>query len=105
MWFLQARCGLLFTIINHNHNQNNKAPISTFFSIDAHFSHVHVDLFGSLPLSLSQRYLLTYVDRYNRWPVAIPIPDITAETVVNAFLLVWAAVACERSPTTQQRTA
>ncbi len=20
MWFLQARCGLLFTIINHNHN-------------------------------------------------------------------------------------
>ncbi len=21
MWFLQARCGLLFTIINHNHNQ------------------------------------------------------------------------------------
>ncbi len=21
MWFLQARCGLLFTIINHNHNR------------------------------------------------------------------------------------
>ncbi len=21
MWFLQTRCGLLFTIINHNHNQ------------------------------------------------------------------------------------
>ncbi len=23
MWFLQARCGLLFTIINHNHNHNH----------------------------------------------------------------------------------
>ncbi len=22
MWFLQARCGLLFTIINHNHTQS-----------------------------------------------------------------------------------
>ncbi len=86
-------------------HKHTKAPISTRSPPDAHFSHVHVDLVGSLPLSLSQRYLLTYVDRYTRWPVAIPIPDITAETVVNAFLLVWAAVACERPLTTQQRTA
>ncbi len=23
MWFLQSRCGLIFTIINHNHNQKS----------------------------------------------------------------------------------
>ncbi len=28
MWFLQARCGLLFTIINHNHNKFNRLPLS-----------------------------------------------------------------------------
>ncbi len=80
-------------------HKHTKAPISP------PFSHVHVELVGPLPLSRGDRYLLTSVDRDTRGPVAIPIPDITPETVVNAFLLVWAAVACERPLTTQQRTA
>ncbi len=72
-------------------HKHTKAPTSTFSLPDARFSHVHVDLVGPLPLSLDQRYLRTYVDRYTRWPEAIPIPDITAETVVHAFLLHWVA--------------
>ncbi len=72
-------------------HKHTKAPISTFSLPDARFSHAHVDLFGPLTLSHGKRYLLACVDRYTRWPVAIPIPDITAEAVVDAFLLHWVA--------------
>ncbi len=113
-------------------SQAHQSPHLYFSLPDARFSHVHVDLVGPLPFSLGQRYLLTCVDRYTRWPVAIPIPDITAETVVNTFLLHWIAsfgvpryittdrgqqfesstfrglcefLGCQRPLTTQQRTA
>ena len=55
------------------------------------FDHVHVDLVGPLPYSDGFKYLLTCVDRFTRWPEAIPIKYIRADTVVDAFFGGWVA--------------
>ena len=55
------------------------------------FDHVHVDLVGPLPYSNGFKYLLTCVNRFTRWPEAIPLIDIRAETVANTFFSGWVA--------------
>ena len=46
-----------------------------------------VDLVGPVLLSQGCRYLLKCVDRFTRWPEAIPLLDSTAETAAHAFLM------------------
>ena len=56
---------------------------------DARFDVVHIDLVGPLPPSQGFTYLLTCVDRYTRWPEAIPLTSSTAEVVAQALLSGW----------------
>ena len=50
---------------------------------------IHVDMAGSLPVCEGQRYHLTVVDKFTRWPKAIPIEDMTAKTVTKVLIRNW----------------
>ena len=52
---------------------------------------MHVDLVGPLPPSRGFTYLLTCVDRFTRWPEAVPLNNCTSESVARAFLERWVA--------------
>ena len=63
-----------------------KAPLQAFPVSDSRFDHVHIDIVGPLPPSKGYAYLFTCIDRYTRWPEAIPMIDATAESCASAFL-------------------
>ena len=72
----------------HHHN---KAPLHKFDRATARFAHVHVDLVGPLPASRGHMHLLTVIDRFTRWPEAIPLAQTETASVGRAFALHWIA--------------
>jgi len=50
------------------------------------FEQVHLDLLGPLPVSTqNNRHIMVITDRLSRYTIAEPIPDRTAETIVEAL--------------------
>ena len=50
---------------------------------------MHLDLVGPLPASQGFSYLLTMIKRTSRWPEAVSLSSITAESCAQAFISTW----------------
>ena len=70
--------------------RNITPPIGEFEVPSKRFSHIHADIV-MMPDSNGFSYLLTVVDRFTRWPTAIPLQNIRAETVIDALAHGWIA--------------
>ena len=67
-----------------------KAPLQDFRVPENRFDHINVDIVGPLPTSQGFTYLFTIVDRFTRWPEAIPLSDISTMSCARA-LVSWIA--------------
>ena len=70
-------------------HRHAKAPLHKFEAQTTRFAHVHVDLAGPLPTSRGHTHLLTVIDRFTRWPEAIPIAQTNTASIARAFALHW----------------
>ena len=48
-----------------------------------------MDIVGPMPTSDGNSYCLTIIDRFSRWPEAIPLKDIEVTTICRAFIDGW----------------
>ena len=70
-------------------HRHTKAPLTERQPPTGRFRSLHVDLVGPLPTSHGNTYLFTIIDRFTRWPEAIPLPDALASSCASALIQHW----------------
>ena len=67
------------------HRHKVIAPMVTM-KVPGPFERVSVDVLGPLPITVSgNRYVLCFTDHCTRWPILVPLPEISAATVARVF--------------------
>lgn len=70
-------------------HRHSKTALGNFRLPKARFRDIHVDVVGPLPESQGHRYLLTCVDRFTRWPEAIPMVTTDSLACARALWQGW----------------
>ena len=60
-----------------------------FVAPDGRFDHVHVDIVGPLPECDGFSYCVTMIDRFSRWVEAVPVQEISAQSIAEVFYQAW----------------
>lgn len=67
--------------------KHHKPAIHNFQLPTHRFAHVHLDFVGPLPVShKGNNMLMTFIDRYTRFPVAVALSNSNAETAVETLI-------------------
>jgi len=70
-------------------NKHIVSPIIPFPTTERRFGHAHIDFVEPLPPSNGNKYLLTCIDRYTRWPEAWPLDNMSAHAVAVTLVSQW----------------
>ncbi|XP_068234236.1 uncharacterized protein [Palaemon carinicauda] len=68
---------------------HTESGVGDFSQPKRRFGHIHMDIMRPLPPSGSARYLLTIVDRSNRWLGATTMSEATTHACAKALLSSW----------------
>ena len=72
-------------------HRHTKTPLARIPEPQSRFDHIHVDLVGPLPPSQGFTHLFTIVDRFTRWPEAIPLTSTDTKSCARVLLSHWIA--------------
>jgi transposase InsO family protein len=82
------------------------APLGSLPETNGPFEFTSIDICGPYPVTArGNRYLLTFVDHFSRFPEAIPIPRQDAETVARALITgVFSRYGCPKALSSDRGT-
>lgn len=68
--------------------RHTKGQLQSIVEPDCRFHKIHMDMVH-LPYCQGYKYILSIIDRFSRWPEAIPLKSITTEEIIDAFVQTW----------------